>query len=322
MNLHKASITFVVAILPIAMMWTHGAIAGDRPRVIVSSDIGGSDPDDKQSFAHLFVYADMLQIEGLISSPPHAGRLKDIYEAIDAYEKDYPSLKTYSANYPTSDYLRSVSKQGEITAWAEGGGGPTEGSKWIIERANQPDPRPLYVLVFGSITDIAQALKDDPSMKSKLRVYFIASWNQRHDQAAFEYIDKQHPDLWMIYSDTTFRGMYNGGKQDADLGNKTFPEAHVRGHGALGDYFWNAKRDIKMGDTPSVLYLLDGDPNDPTSESWGGSYVPLQGRPHWWVDDPSRGTGNYPGAQTVSRWREMYLRDWQQRMDRCVETKD
>ena len=28
-----------------------------------------------------------------------------------------------------------------------------------------------------------------------------------------------------------------------------------------------------MGDTPSFLYLLKGDPEDPTAEHWGGSYV-------------------------------------------------
>jgi hypothetical protein len=42
-----------------------GALAGERPRVIVSTDIGGSDPDDFQSMVHLLVYADVLDIEGL-----------------------------------------------------------------------------------------------------------------------------------------------------------------------------------------------------------------------------------------------------------------
>ena len=34
------------------------ALAGTRPRVIVSTDIGGTDPDDFQSMVHLLVYAD------------------------------------------------------------------------------------------------------------------------------------------------------------------------------------------------------------------------------------------------------------------------
>jgi hypothetical protein len=66
-----------------------GALAEDRPRVIVSTDVGGSDPDDFQSLVHLLLYADVLDIEGLISSPPGRGREAHIREVIDAYAEDY-----------------------------------------------------------------------------------------------------------------------------------------------------------------------------------------------------------------------------------------
>ena len=51
-----------------------GALAGRRHRVLVSTDIGGTDPDDFQSMAHLLVYADCFDIEGLVSSPYGPGR--------------------------------------------------------------------------------------------------------------------------------------------------------------------------------------------------------------------------------------------------------
>lgn len=47
----------------------NGAFSGQRHRVIVSTDIGGTDFDDFQSMVHLLLYADVLDIEGLISSP-------------------------------------------------------------------------------------------------------------------------------------------------------------------------------------------------------------------------------------------------------------
>lgn len=124
----------------------------------------------------------------------------------------------------------------------------------------------------------------------------------------------------MIFSDRTFRGWYRGGKQDGDLGNQSFVREHVKGHGALGDYFAPLKGGrIKMGDTPSVAYLLRGNPDDPTTESWGGRYQPHSddSRKTWWVDW-SRGR-DLPGgpAETVSRWRESYLRDFQRRLDWC-----
>ena len=41
---------------------SHGAVAGERYRVIVSSDIGGSDNDDYQSMVHFLVYADTIYV--------------------------------------------------------------------------------------------------------------------------------------------------------------------------------------------------------------------------------------------------------------------
>lgn len=299
-----------------------GALAGERFRVIVSTDIGGSDPDDFQSMVHYLVYADIFDTEGLVSSPPNAGRKEHLHEAIDAYEKDYTKLRRFSTDYPSPDSLRAVVRQGAIDAApATGYSSPTDGSRLIIDRAHADDPRPLWVLVWGSITDVAQAVHDDPAIKKKLRVYSIGSWNTRNDQAARDYLDREHRDLWWIESDTTFRGMYVGGNQKGDLGNREFVAKHVKGHGILGDFFFAKKPDIKMGDTPSVLYLMRGRVDDPTGEHWGGAYVASEAGPQRWKDnpDPALQEGPHPGAKTVNRWREAYLRDWQQRMKRLLQ---
>ncbi len=58
----------LLAIIPHVLTPTLAACA-ERHRVVVSTDIGGTDPDDIQSMVHLLVYADVLDIEGLISSP-------------------------------------------------------------------------------------------------------------------------------------------------------------------------------------------------------------------------------------------------------------
>src|SRR4051812_31114914 len=72
-----------------------GSKTDDRPRIIVSTDIGGTDYDDFQSLVHLLVYADRFEIEGLISSP-YGGRKEQILKVIDAYERDYPNLHSHS----------------------------------------------------------------------------------------------------------------------------------------------------------------------------------------------------------------------------------
>ena len=72
----------------------------ERHRVVVTSDIGGTDPDDYQSMAHLLLCADTLEIEGLISSPFEREGKDKILEVIDAYARDFPNLRTLSAAYP------------------------------------------------------------------------------------------------------------------------------------------------------------------------------------------------------------------------------
>lgn len=253
----------------------HAAPAAERPRVVVSTDIGGTDPDDFQSMVHLLLYADVLDLEGILSSPFGPGRLEHILQVIQHYEKDYPNLKTYSSQYPSPDALRAISKQGAFDSPGPAGvGKPTEGSAWLIQCARRPDPRPLHVLVWGGIEDLAQALHDAPDILPKLRVYFIGGPNKMWSVDAYNYIEQHHPKLWIIEANSTYRGWFVGGNQQGEWGNASFVAAHIAGRGALGEYFsTHLKGVIKMGDTPSVGWLLHGKPDDPSQPGWGGRFV-------------------------------------------------
>jgi hypothetical protein len=400
-----------------------GALDGVRHRVLVSTDIGGTDPDDFQSMVHLLVYADVLDIEGLVSSPFGPGRKKDILEVINCYEKDYAHLKTYSDQYPMPEALRAITKQGETQrAPYKGVRRSTEGSRWIVECARRADPRPLHVLIWGGIEDLAQALHDAPDILSKLRIYWIGGPNKKWAPDAYQYIVEHHPELWIIEANSTYRGWFVGGNQSGPWGNRAFVQRRVAGQGALGEFFVTQKDDIKMGDTPSVGWVLKGTPADPSLPGWGGRFVrawerpplrfdrmstredqmevfgilelalPMEGEvteapkavlavdnqtleghaagdgtmrfrfcpkavkaysfriesnipaldgqrggitahapppdaarnpasdfPNWWTDDPDPewAEGSHDGARTVSRWREDFLRDYADRMDRC-----
>jgi len=258
-----------------------------RARLIVSSDIGGTDFDDFQSFVHLFVYADCFDIEGLIASPWGIARdrAQNIHKIIDVYSKDYPNLKTYSPNYPTPERFHAITKQGgtdstDLRGWSK----PTEGSNWIIECARRDDPRPLWVLIWGGIDDLAQALHDEPSIKTKIRVYYIGGPNKKWATTAYDYIAREHPDLWIIENNSTYRGWFTGGDQTGDLENTAFVNTHIKGHGALGDYFCTIAPQVKMGDTPSLVYLLGKTPEAPGSDSWGGHFVRAWERPRYTFD--------------------------------------
>ena len=231
-----------------------------RHRVIVSTDIGGTDPDDFQSMVHFLLYADRFDVEGIISSPYGPGRREHVLQVLDRYATDYPKLKAHSERYPAPDALRALTKQGAIESAPPGGvGRPTEGSDWIVRSARQSDPRPLWVLVWGGIDDLAQALHDAPDILPRLRVYFIGGPNKMWSVEAYDYIEREFPALWMIEANATYRGWFTGGNQTGEWGNTAFVTQHIAGRGALGEFFATLLGGtIKMGDSPSVGYLLHG----------------------------------------------------------------
>lgn len=245
-----------------------------RPRVLVSTDIGGTDPDDFQSMVHLLVYADLFDVEGLISSPYGPGRREHILQVIDHYERDYPNLKMHSERYPSPAELRRVAKQGATESGAPATGRATEGSNWIIQSARRDDPRPLWVLVWGGVDDLAQALHDAPDILPKLRVYFIGGPNKMWSAEAYDEIERNHPSLWMIEANSTYRGWFTGGDQTGEWDNRTFVTNHLAGRGALGNFFATLLQGtLKMGDSPSVAYLLQSTREDPSQSGWGGRFV-------------------------------------------------
>lgn len=262
----------------------------NRHRVIVLTDIGGTDFDDFQSMVHFLLYADLFDVEGLISSTMGGqGRIDHIHKVIDCYEKDYVNLKTYSDRYPTPETLRAITRQGAIdSAGLRGYTKPSSGSEWIIQCAKRNDIRPLWILVWGGIDDLAQALHDDPSIQPKLRVYFIGGPNKKWATTAYDYIAREHPNLWIIEANSTYRGWFVGGNQQDPWGNDSFVAKHIAGRGALGEFYAKGitfesqiRSTIKMGDTPSVAYLLGKTPEDPSRESWGGSFIRSWDRPRY-----------------------------------------
>ena len=285
MTLRILCLTVLLTGATVGALAPQGRPAPDqRPRVIVSTDIGGTDPDDFQSMVHFLLYADLFDVEGLVSSPYGPGRREHILQVIDRYASDYANLKTYSSRYPTPDALRAVTKQGAIESAPAGGvGRSTEGSDWIVRAARRSDPRPLWVLVWGGIDDLAQALHDAPDILPKLRVYFIGGPNKMWSVDAYDYVEQHHPGLWMIEANATYRGWFTGGNQAGEWSNTGFVSAHVAGHGALGGFFATLLGGtVKMGDSPSVTYAAPADGGRSVATGLGREVRPHLG---WTEDD-------------------------------------
>jgi hypothetical protein len=253
-----------------------------KHRILISTDIGGTDPDDNQSMTHLLMYSNLFQIEGLVSSPSYGdGNKEEILRMIDLYEKDLPKLKKHENGFPSPGYLRSITMQGRK------GGAPskgytvaTEGSDWIVKCAKQESDQPLWVLVWGGLDDLAQALHDDPDIQHKIRVYWIGGPNKKWSTNSYTYIAKNYPKLWFIEANATYRGLFSGTDVPDSMTAGNYYEKFINTRGQLGKDFKNYYEGrIKMGDTPSLLYLMRGDPNFPEGEHWGGSFEKITHSP-------------------------------------------
>jgi len=246
-----------------------------KPRILISTDIGGTDPDDNQSMAHLLMYSDLFTIEGLVSSPSYGtGSKEEIIRMIGLYEKDLPKLQKHNQGFADPGYLRSISKQGRL------GGAPykgytdaTEGSEWIVKCAKKEKPQPLWILVWGGLDDLAQALHDAPEIQSKIKVYWIGGPNKKWSANSYAYIAENFPDLWFIEVNSSYYGFFTNNNVPDSLKKSNYYNRYIKGAGHLGkdfENYYNGK--IKMGDTPSLLYMMDGNPDNPIRESWGGSF--------------------------------------------------
>ncbi len=260
--------------------------AVERPRVLVLTDMG-ADPDDEQSLVRLLLYANQLDIEGIVATTScwqqHAIRPDFIHTILDAYEKVQPNLLVHEGGYPTADALRAVVKPGlpKYGMTGVGEGRDSTGSEWIIRALDREDPRPLWIPVWGGANTLAQALfklratrpaAELDRLVAKLRVYTISdqddsgAWMRREFPGLFFIVtpgDEYGPATWMAINNT-YEGIDN-----TSIGNPWLAANIQQSHGPLGaaypDVAWGME-----GDTPAYLGLIPNGLNAPEHPDWGG----------------------------------------------------
>ena len=299
-----------------------------------------SDPDDMQSMVRFLLYTNEFDVEGLIAS---AGTFaveahkKNILEVIVQYEKVYNNLKTHDNEYPSPDYLRSVTfeglgrNHGLNFIWGcrkqpytdiIGVEHNCEASDAIIAAVDKPDPRPVWIGVWGGPREVAQAIwkvkntRNDKELKkfiSKLRIHLIYCQDATH-----EWLMNEFPDLFIIESRKTYQGMFGGLDPKSDL---TWVNENIRkNHGPLCDIYPHEGMGctgVCEGDSPTFLYLVSANrginnPEDPTQPSWGGQFIRKEKTNHY-VDGP--------GKSSISKWRKDYQKEFMERADWCVSPK-
>lgn len=151
-----------------------------KHRVIVLTDIE-ADPDDTQSLVRLFLYANQIDIQGLIATTScwqqNAIHPESIAKVIGAYAKVHSNLSKHEKGYPSAKTLNKLIKRGAPTygMTGVGNGKDTEGSNWIIKTLEQDDERPLWISVWGGANTLAQALHTIRATKSEAEAHALVS---------------------------------------------------------------------------------------------------------------------------------------------------
>lgn len=286
--------------------------AAERQRILVLTDIG-NEPDDQMSLVRLLVYANALDIEGLVATTStwqkERTRADTIAELVDAYAEVRPNLLLHAAGWPEAAALKAV-----IAAGPPGYGmaavraqRPSAGALRLIAAADRADGRPLWISVWGGANTLAEALAHVRASRpadalaafvDKLRVYSISDqddagpWIRREFPALRYIVQPSTPDgaeygraAWTgISGDRYYR---NGEGADFTTVTNEWLDANIRAKGALGRHYPRYLY-IMEGDTPAFLNLL---PNGlesyrlPSWGGWGGRYVYRQPygetRPVW-----------------------------------------
>lgn len=320
------------------------ALAQDRPRVLVLTDIG-NEPDDAESLVRFLVYANEFDIEGLVATTSRHQRdtvRRDLIdERLAAYGKVLPNLSVHAKGYPSLKYLQDRTFVGRpgFGMIGVGDGKDTAGSDWIIRTVDADDPRPVWVLVWGGAVDLAQALHKVRATRTpeqvdafvkKLRVYSISDQDD-----AGPWIRNQFRDIWWIvslhavrqYALSTWSGisgegmyMFDRGGPNSTIVSNEWLQLHVQ-VGPLGELYppWKF---IMEGDTPSFLHLIPNGltvPEQPAYGGWGGRYERVSAWDNIYTDTTDTVAGPdgqrfRSGQATIWRWREAYQNDFAARM--------
>jgi hypothetical protein len=153
-------------------------------RVFVSTDLGG-DPDDIQSLVHLLHYTDVLRVEGIISSfcPGAKNDVNKIREWVKRTDLDTLRDRGHDKLMAEQDVL-DVLQQGGAKPGFPGKNGGNEGSDYLIKCAKRESQAYLWVLAWGPLTDVAQALYDAPEISRSIRLLSIGGWNTKSERPA------------------------------------------------------------------------------------------------------------------------------------------
>jgi purine nucleosidase len=173
-----------------------GQPAGDRVRVLLDTD-ANNELDDQHAIAYMLFNGTVFDVEGITVNRTRGGgdvgqhyaeaervlRLATLHGRVPLRLGANGSFQEIEGHLDRPDYDGAAAV------------------RLIIERAHAADRRPLVLLPVGKLTNVALALKKDPSIARKIRVVWLGSnypepgeYNQENDPGSLSYI-LEHTDV-------------------------------------------------------------------------------------------------------------------------------
>jgi len=135
----------------------------------VLTDIA-NEPDDQMSMVRFLVYSNQFDVEGLVActSTWMRDRVRPdvILSVIDAYAHVRDMLARHEDGFPDADTLRAVVTSGQ-PGYGMAAVGPdrmSPGAALILKAADRPDPRPLWIPVWGGANTLALESDTPPAL--------------------------------------------------------------------------------------------------------------------------------------------------------------
>lgn len=276
-----------------------------KSRVFIFTDInvGGGDPDDRQSLVHLLWYTDELEIMGIVPDRWNKQGLEACLMVVDAYRKDFDMYEFKKKGLTSPDQIKNLLAVNYENAE----------TKFRIAAKTSTKENPLYVLVWGNMNNAGKILANNPELTNQIRLITIGTglkYGPKDEVAGEEcdvpnwngsgrnviYQDERFDGIWWLEINWTYNGMFSGNEPE-----EMFEK--LSGFGAMGQHIKFVTKDhdwaqyFRVGDTPSVLYLIDPRRNfdDPTQSSWAGKFkkpFPIE-RPNYFTDANGDISWNY-----------------------------
>jgi len=262
-----------------------------KARVIAMTE---GEIDDWSTMVRFLLYSSDYDIAGIVEvnsqfQPNGHSEESWLEDETAAYEAVHPNLVVHDADYPTADYIRSVSVVGNETRADlilppdEMTTKDTAGERLIIDALLDEDPRPILFGAWGGANTLAQALHtiktegtqaDWDRAVAKTRVYAI--WYQDNGG---RWIEENYPEI-QIFEAFRWDLAWNcrvlqGPAPDSVTALMDTPwlyENVKTNHAPLGAFY--PQEYTSEGDTPAFMGAVDNGLNDAyadfTAGGWGG----------------------------------------------------